>query len=306
MSKKILIIGGTYFLGRVFSILAYREGHELTFINRGRFSMKNLGEHVHEFICDRHDTTRLQTLKLDTDYDVLVDFCAYTTGDIQTLCDALPCHFTHYIYLSTADVYERAPGRKKEDAPLQTVEPSDEVGLYTYRKMLLEKELIELQERNHFSYYTILRPAFVFGPYNYAPRESWFIQNVIQNHSVPYPSDSTGYFQMVYVKDAAEAILRCIQSEKSYNKAYNLSAPEILTYRTFLDELHQASDVPFTEQNITVVRSLAARIPFPFPLTEAESELFDGSKLTDELGLKYTPFSEALAATYRAMKGIYR
>lgn len=37
MSKKILIIGGTYFLGRVFSILAYREGYELTFINRGRF-----------------------------------------------------------------------------------------------------------------------------------------------------------------------------------------------------------------------------------------------------------------------------
>ena len=44
---------------------------------------------------------------------------------------------------------------------------------------------------------------------------------------------------------------------------------------------------------------------FPFPLTEAESELFDGSKLTDELSLTYTPFSEALAATYRAMKGIY-
>lgn len=195
MSKKILIIGGTYFLGRVFSILAYREGHELTFINRGRFSMKNLGEHVHEFICDRHDTARLQTLKLDTDYDVLVDFCAYAPGDIRTLCDTLPCHFSHYIYLSTADVYERAPGKKKENAPLQTVEPSDEVGLYTYRKMLLEKELIELAQ-DHFSY-TILRPAFVFGPYNYAPRESWFIQNVVQNHSVPYPSDSTGHFQMI-------------------------------------------------------------------------------------------------------------
>ena len=64
-------------------------------------------------------------------------------------------------------------------------------------------------------------------------------------------------------------------------------------------------DVTFTEHNVTVARSLTARIPFPFPLTEAESELFDGSKLTDELSLTYTPFSEALAATYRAMKGIY-
>ncbi len=184
------------------------------------------------------------------------------------------------------------------------IQPLNEVGLYTYRKMLLEKELQKVHEQNHFAY-TILRPAFVFGPYNYAPRESWFIQNVIQNHSVYYPSDSTGHFQMIYIKDAAEAIIRCIQSEKSHNEAYNLSAPEVLTYRTFLDELHNASDVDFTEQNVTVARSLTARIPFPFPLTEAESELFDGSKLTDELSLTYTPFSEALAATYRAMKGIY-
>ena len=184
------------------------------------------------------------------------------------------------------------------------IQPLNEVGLYTYRKMLLEKELQKVHEQNHFAY-TILRPAFVFGPYNYAPRESWFIQNVIQNHSVYYPSDSTGHFQMIYIKDAAEAIIRCIQSEKSHNEAYNLSAPEVLTYQTFLDELHNASDVDFTEQNVTVARSLTARIPFPFPLTEAESELFDGSKLTDELSLTYTPFSEALAATYRAMKGIY-
>lgn len=81
----------------------------------------------------------------------------------------------------------------------------------------------------------------------------------------------------------------------------------LYTYRKMLleNELHNVSDVDFTEQNVTVARSLTARIPFPFPLTEAESELFDGSKLTDELSLTYTPFSETLAATYRAMKGIY-
>ena len=81
----------------------------------------------------------------------------------------------------------------------------------------------------------------------------------------------------------------------------------LYTYRKMLleNELHNASDVDFTEQNVTVARSLTARIPFPFPLTEAESELFDGSKLTDELSLTYTPFSKALAATYRAMKDIY-
>ncbi len=305
MSKKNLIIGGTYFLGRVFSILAYRKGYELTFINRGRFSMKNLGEHVREFACDRHDSSRLQTLKLESVYDVVVDFCAYMPGDIQTLCEALPCRFIQYIYLSTADVYERLPGMRTEGSPLQSEEPSDEVGLYTYRKMLLEQELKEMHEKECFAY-TILRPAFVFGPYNYAPRESWFIQHIIQDHFAYYPSDSTGQFQMVYVKDAAEAIICCIENEKSQNKSYNICAPEILDYRLFLDELKKASGIVFEEKQVTVARALAAGIPFPFPLTEEESELFDGSKITRELNISYTAFPDALLATYNAMKGIYQ
>lgn len=99
MSKKILIIGGTYFLGRVFSILAYREGYELTFINRGRFSMKNLGEHIHEFVCDRHDTVRLQTLELDTDYDALVDFCAIPPATSKLYAMRFPA-ILHSIFIS--------------------------------------------------------------------------------------------------------------------------------------------------------------------------------------------------------------
>lgn len=304
MKKRILIIGGTYFLGRVFSILAAREGHALTFINRGRFSMKGLETDVREFRCDRHELVGIKGLELDSDYDAVVDFCAYAPGDIRMLCDALPCRFGQYIYISTADVYERRPGIKTEEAPLQSEEPADEVGLYTFRKMLLEQELRAAAADGGFSF-TILRPAFVFGPYNYAPRESWFIQLILQKHFVYNPTDSTGHFQMVYVKDAAEAILRCIGQEQSRDQIYNLSAPEILNYRIFLDELHQASDVDFEEKGVTVRHALTASIPLPFPLTEEESELFDGSKIVRELGASYTGFSEALGATYRAMRGIY-
>lgn len=44
MKKNLLIIGGTYFTGRVLAVLAARAGHSLTFLNRGKYSMKFLGD----------------------------------------------------------------------------------------------------------------------------------------------------------------------------------------------------------------------------------------------------------------------
>ena len=79
-----------------------------------------------------------------------------------------------------------------------------------------------------------------------------------------------------------------------------------MDYRLFLDELKKASGIVFEEKQVTVARALAAGIPFPFPLTEEESELFDGSKITRELNISYTAFPDALLATYNAMKGIYQ
>lgn len=55
---KILVIGGTYFLGRVFTIVAARENHELFLINRGTYTM-NMPS-VTEYHLDRHDMDSLK------------------------------------------------------------------------------------------------------------------------------------------------------------------------------------------------------------------------------------------------------
>jgi len=82
MSKKVLVIGGTYFAGRVFAILAAREaGFELTFVNRGRYSMSML-PNIKEYACDRHDAAALRALPLE-EYDAVVDFCAYTPDEVK-------------------------------------------------------------------------------------------------------------------------------------------------------------------------------------------------------------------------------
>ena len=55
---------------------------------------------------------------------------------------------------------------------------ADQVQSYTYNKMLLEKELF-VSARQHDAEYVVLRPTFIYGPFNYAPRESYYIKKII-------------------------------------------------------------------------------------------------------------------------------
>lgn len=302
--KRILVIGGSYFYGRIFCTLASRAGDlGLTLLNRGRYSMTHLPG-LTEHRCDRHDPLAIADLP-PQDYDAAVDFCAYAPGDVASLLQHLPGSVRRYILISTADVYARSgDGPRAEDAPRLTSAPSGAAGDYAYTKRLLEDELWEACARRGIEP-VILRPAFLYGPYNYAPRESWFIEKIVRGEPIPFPSDAAGRFQLVYVKDAAEAILACIRQEQAAGKAYNLSAPEILTYERFVSVLREAADRPFTLRPVTVEGSFREQIPLPFPLTEAESELFDGGKITRELGLLYTPIREGMEKTFRAFRSVY-
>ena len=304
MPYQVLVIGGSYFLGRIFSIFASRgEDMELTLVNRGRYAMTNY-PHITEHRTDRRDAEGLSRLP-ERDYDAAVDFCAYNPGDISFLLDNLPGKVKRYILVSTADVYARGPEDTADETfPLKTAGEAGSVGEYIYNKCLLEAELQRECEARGIGA-TVLRPAFIYGPFNYAPRESWYIRRVVLGEEIPVPTDASARWGMVFVKDAAEAILACIRNEKSVGQAYNLAAPEVLDYPAFMEALKGASDRPFTTRPVTVAEALGENIPLPFPLEAGESELFDGSKLTRDLGIEYTPFPEGMEKTFKSFRSVY-
>ena len=297
---KILVIGGSYFYGRVFVMLAAKE-HDVTVINRGTYSMESLG--VKQIRGDRKDENLWRSIR--EDYDVIVDFCAYEKGDIARVVRNLPGNISQYIFISTVDVYERGiKGLKEEETPLETRSFPGEAGSYIAGKVALEREIAEECSARNINY-TVLRPAILYGPYNYAPRESAYIQIMVQNHVLPHIMDAAGQFQFVYVKDAAGAILKCLLNTDAYGQAYNLSQDEILTYDHFFEALRKASDVEVRELPLTCEEAIAQGIPLPFSVMEAESELYSNEKSKKELGMSYTGFAEGMARTYRAFKGVF-
>lgn len=297
---KILVVGGSYFFGRVFVMLTAGK-HKVTVVNRGNYPVPEPG--VRQIKGDRRDGSVWRNLK--EDFEIIVDFCAYEPGDIAGVLENLPGKVGQYIFISTVDVYARGTGKRMdEDSPLETRTFPGEAGAYIAGKVALEREVREKCAERGIPW-TVLRPAILYGPFNYAPREPLYIQMMIQNHVLPQITDATGVFQMVYVKDAAEAVCKCLLNEKAYGQAYNLCQDQILDYGVFLKELKKAADVELTEIPMTTEEAAKQNVPLPFPITEAESELYVNDKGKQELGFNYISFAEGMARTYRAFKGVY-
>lgn len=299
---KLLVIGGSYFYGRVF-VMEAAKAHEITVWNRGTYSMESFG--VRQITGDRHE----RAAGYEEDYDAVIDFCAYEPGDVRDTFRLLTGKIGQYVFISTVDVYERdASVVKREDTPLEERHIAGEAGAYIAGKVALEHETAEVCGSRGIPY-TVLRPAILYGPYNYAPRESVYIQMILQNHALPRFTDAQGRFQFVYVKDAAQAVLRCLGEEKTYGQAYNLCQDQILTYESFFEALKRAAQPEdlegLAEVPLTVEQAMAQGVPIPFPATAAETHLCDNTKGKEQLGLSYTDFEEGMRRTYRAFRNVY-
>lgn len=299
---KLLVIGGSYFYGRVFVMEAAKE-HEITVWNRGTYSMEEFG--VRQIKADRHE----RTAACIEDYDAVVDFCAYAPGDVRTTIENIAGKIGQYVLISTVDVYERDPSATKtEETPFEKRNLAGEAGAYIAGKVALEEEISRVCAAGEIPY-TVLRPAILYGPYNYAPRESVYIQMLLTNHALPQFTDADGRFQFVYVKDAAHAILKSLGNERAFGQAYNVCQDQVLTYDAFFETLRavaQPEDLQgLMEVPLTVAQAVSQGVPVPFPATAAETHLCDNEKGKRELSLEYTDFEEGMRRTYKAFRGVY-
>lgn len=299
---KILVIGGSYFLGRVFTMLA-SEKNEVTVLNRGTYSMEEFGARC--IRADRHDAETLRVLASEY-FDVVVDFCAYRQGDIAGILEQFADAPKQYVFISTVDVYQKWTGKKlTELSPLETRRFGGENGAYIWQKILLEQELAEQCLKRKVAY-TSVRPAVLYGPFNYAVRESGYVQLACMGQDILCPTGAAGRFQPVYVRDAAAMILALSQNAAARDNAYNLAGPPV-DYEQFLDALAKASDqkarllkLPADHE---IFRSPDTFLPFPF--TKEETEYYDSEKVLKTTGLTWTPLEEGLRKTWQVFSRLY-
>lgn len=293
--KKILVIGGSYFVGRYFVLLSAKNPDlEIHVLNRGNQPLK--GDNLTQYLCDRHDTAKVRSVLGNQEWDCVIDFCAYEQGDIKALLGAVEGVVRQYIYVSTSSVYHPViSGSKIENDPLLEHPGTDPGLMYAYKKLLLEKETEKFCSQHDIAW-TIFRPTFIYGPFNYAPRESYYFNLIAAGSEIPVPCDASGRFQFVYVRDLADILISSIGKIDLSGQICNISAPEVLDYCSYMQVLEEVCGHSIVTRPVTVKQVYEQNIPLPFPLDS--SDLLDSSKITGLMQFDFTSFAAGMQETY--------
>lgn len=211
---KILIIGGTIFLGRHLVDAARARGHEVTLFNRGRHN-PNLYPDVHRLRGDRtFDLTTLEGLA----WDVVVDTCAFTPEDVDATARALAESVRRYIFVSSISVYRDWPASPvDESSPTLYEEDGDAPPDYGTLKGGCESVLEGLLPGRVLH----VRAGLLLGPYENIGRLPYWLQRVSKYPEVIAPGDPERRVQLLDARDLADWVI--VSAEQERNGRYNVA-----------------------------------------------------------------------------------
>lgn len=209
---KILVIGGTQFIGRYLSLEFIKLGHEVVLFHKNKSHQSDeIG--VRQIIGDRPLPAEP---RLTEKFDLLVDTCAYEPTDLDILSYI---EFQRYLFISTVAVYSPdIPEGCAEDA-----QRIDEVGFgveaqgYGLLKKYTEDLVSEL-----FPSAAIVRPAIVLGPRDNSQRLEKIYEDFVRGQTLfaPVSSDSSLVTQFIDVRDLTKLIIEIIS--KNMTGPFNL------------------------------------------------------------------------------------
>jgi 2'-hydroxyisoflavone reductase len=240
---RILIMGGTVFLGRALVEAALERGHELTLFNRGK-SNPGLFPQVEQLHGDR--SVDLGALG-GSRWDAAIDTSGYVPRVVSMSAGLLADRIDHYTFVSTLSVYGNPQPGTDESGPLATLqgEPEEVVTGETYGPL---KALCEqAAERAMPGHVFIPRPGLIVGPYDPTDRFTYWPHRVAQGGEVLAPGRPERRIQFIDVRDLAEWIIRMAEGKRT--GIYNAVGPEPpVTIGQLLDtaKVCSASDARFT------------------------------------------------------------
>jgi 2'-hydroxyisoflavone reductase len=232
---KLLVLGGTRFLGRHLVELALERGHELTLFNRGR-TAPGLFAAVEQLFGDRDgDLAPL----LGRQWDAIFDTCGYLPRVVRKSARALGDAAQRYLFVSSISVYaDGAAIGQGEDAPrakLLSPECEDIAGHYGALKAACEDEVVSSWDDRA----VLVRPGLIVGPFDPSGRFTYWAQRLARGGDVLAPPDPDYPVQCIDARDLAAWMLDLV--ERGGRGAYNASGPASpISFAGFLAQCAQA------------------------------------------------------------------
>ncbi len=298
---KLLVLGGTRFLGRHLVQQALDAGHEVTLLHRGR-SGPGLFPQAEHLVADRNGDLGVLA---HGHWDAAIDTSAYVPRHVHTVAAALAGRVGQYQLVSTISVYAdpNAPGTT-EDAPLAALaDPQAEAvtgDTYGGLKALCEAAAMEGFEGRCL----VSRPGLIVGPHDPTGRFTWWVQRMARGAAggpVLAPGEPEAQVQFIDARDAAAWMLR--QAEQGHVGTFNLSGPEEpLTMRGLLDSARTALGNPaplvWVDEAFLLAQGVGPWMELPLWLPRAQGGLLqvDITRALDT-GLVCRPLAQTVLDT---------
>lgn len=234
---RLLILGGTIFLGRYLVDAALARGHDLSLFNRGQHN-PDLFPTVEKLRGDRDgDLGALHGRR----WDAAIDTCGFVPRVVRASAELLTSAVDHYTFISSISVYadlsvpgidESAPVGALPDETLETITEE------TYGPLKALSE--HAAERAMPGRVLNVRPGLIVGPHDPTDRFTYWPHRVAQGGDVLAPGWPDQPVQVIDVRDLADWIVRMVEAGRT--GVYNATGPSgLLTIRQVLDECKAVS-----------------------------------------------------------------
>ena len=320
---KLLIIGGTKFLGRHLIDAGAARGHEVTLFNRGTQYSEDALFGIEQIHGDRHkDLEKLAGRA----FDAVIDTCGYLPQSVAASAEVLRDAVDQYIFVSSISAYanfrevnadETAPplaeltGEERER--FAQIDPQGELTgpvlgeMYGALKVLCERAAEEAMPGRTL----VVRPGLIVGEYDWTDRFTYWVMRAARGGEVLAPGSPDRFVQFIDARDLAAWIVK--MAEAGENGIYNATGkPFDLTFGALLEEIKAVteSDARFTwaSEEFLTAESVAPWSEMPLYLHESDVDWqgFLSANVDRAIakGLEFRRLSETILETLNWRKGV--
>ncbi|WP_405146397.1 NAD-dependent epimerase/dehydratase family protein [Sphaerisporangium sp. NBC_01403] len=302
---RILVIGGSVFLGRAIVEEALRQGHEVTTFNRGRSGDDLPG--VTAVRGDREVPADLEALAEGREWDAVIDVCGFTPRVVADSARALSGHAATYAFISTISAISDWPAKRvDESAPLWECSPDagPEDGDYGVLKAGCERAVEKYFDGNAL----IIQPGLILGPWENVGRLPAWLRRVSRGGRVVAPGDPGLPMQLIDARDIA--IFTVDQAAKGVNDRFLTTGPAgNTTFGRWLADCAEVTgaspELVWIDDEFLLAREVEpwTELPLWIPSTPGEVGTWDVSTAKAEAaGLRCRPVAETVRDTWHWLK----
>ncbi|GAA0997395.1 NAD-dependent epimerase/dehydratase family protein [Acrocarpospora macrocephala] len=305
---RILVIGGSVFLGRAIVADALRRGHQVTTFNRGVSSPDLSG--VTAVHGNREVPADLDRLVEGREWDAVIDVCGFTPAVVLDGVRRLNGHVPHYTFISSISAFPGYPSviGLDESAPRHECPPDADAsfGEYGVLKAGCERAVEEFFEGKAL----VIEPGPILGPHENLDRLSWWLTRIERGGRVLAPGVPDLPMQVIDARDIAAFTLD--QAERGATGRYfTTGEPGKITFGEWLGlcvaETGSDAELVWVEDEFLVAHSVKpwTELPLWLPRGPMTSGIWTPSsaKAVAE-GLACRPVAETVRDTWAWLREI--